>query len=165
MTESTTPKRTELHTVTPHLVVKNAAKAIEFYKNAFGAESICTMPMPDGRIMHASLKLGDSVIMLADEFPEAGCEGSKSPETLKGTTCTIHLNVPDVDKSIERAVKAGATLRMPAQDMFWGDRYGQIADPFGQVWSIATRKEDLTPEQMQQRGAEFVKQMACAPAK
>jgi len=129
--------------VTPHLVIKGAAKAIDFYKSAFGAEEINRMPMPDGRLMHACLKIGNSA----------------SPSTIGKTHATMHMYVEDVDQAYTRAVEAGATALMPPQDMFWGDRYGQVVDPFGQPWAIATHKEDLTHEEMMKK-----MQAGCAPA-
>jgi PhnB protein len=140
------------HTLTPHLVIKGASEAIEFYKRAFGAEERCRMPFPgpDGRMRlgHAELEIGDSRLFLADEFP---AHGSVGPE---GTSpVTIHLYVTDADAAFTRAVEAGATVAMPLADMFWGDRYGKLVDPFGHHWSIAEHLEDLTPEQMQERMA------------
>lgn len=145
--------------VTPHLVLKNAAKAIEFYKQAFGAEEVSKLMSPDGRVMHATIKIGDSHVMLCDEFPEQDC-GVLSPETLKNAHTVMHLYVENVDQAFEKAVKAGAKAIMPPQDMFWGDRYGRLNDPFGQPWSIATHKEDLTPDEINKRMLEF----GCAPA-
>jgi PhnB protein len=143
-----------LHTVTPHLVIKGAAKAIDFYKKAFGAEEIVRMPAPDGNlVMHAQLKIGDSMIMLADEFPQGGC--NKSPASAGSTTVVLHLYVQDADAVFNKATAAGAKVIMPLMDMFWGDRYGQVSDPFGHVWSIATHKEDLTPQEMAKRQKEF----------
>jgi uncharacterized glyoxalase superfamily protein PhnB len=147
------------HTITPHLIIKGVSKAIDFYKKAFGAEEIHCLSTPDGRILHAHIKIGDSNIFLADEFPEAGC-GGLSPQSLKNSHATMHIYVTDVDTVFERAVTAGATVTMPVQNMFWGDRYGQIVDPFGQPWSIGTHIEDVTPEEMQKRSAEACKQMA-----
>src|SRR5438876_12397741 len=139
------------HSVTPHLTVRGAARAIDFYRRAFGAEEVMRMPSRDGtKLMHAHLRIGDSAILLNDEFPEMG---GRSPEALGGTPTTIHLYVPDADQVFARAVAAGAQVRMPLQDMFWGDRYGQIVDPFGHVWAIATHKEDLTPEEIARRAA------------
>ncbi len=146
-------------TVTPHLVIKSAAKAIDFYKKAFGAEEINRMPMPDGRLMHACLKIGNSLLMLCDEFPEHDGGNSASPATIGKSHATMHLYVEDADASYKRAVDAGATATMPPQDMFWGDRYGQVVDPFGQPWAIATHVEDLTPEEMMKK-----MQAGCAPA-
>src|SRR5436190_1859723 len=142
------------HTVTPHLTVRGAARAIDFYRRAFGAEEVMRMPSRDGtKLMHAHLRIGDSAILLNDEFPEMG---GRSPEALGGTPTTIHLYVSDADQVFARAVAAGAQVRMPLQDMFWGDRYGQIVDPFGHVWAIATHKEDLTPEEIARRAAASV---------
>ncbi len=147
------------HTLTPHLVIKGAAQAMEFYKKAFGAVEVCRMPMPDGAIMHAAMRIGDSEFMLVDEFPEMGCRG---PLSLGGTPVTVHMYVEDADAVFNQAVAAGASVRMPLADMFWGDRYGKLADPFGHEWSIATHLEDLTPEQIGQRAQECMRD--CAPA-
>ena len=136
--------------VTPHLTVEGAAAAIEFYKKAFGAVELSRMPASDGkRLMHAMIRVGDSVIMLNDAFPEMG---GKGPKALGGTPVTVHLYVPDSDKVFAQAVAAGATVVMPIADMFWGDRYGQVTDPFGHCWSIATKKKDMTPEEMAAAG-------------
>jgi uncharacterized glyoxalase superfamily protein PhnB len=137
------------NTLTPHLVVKGASKAIDFYKKAFGAEEIRRVSGPDGKsIMHAELKIGNSRLMLVDEFPEMNARG---PESIGGTPVTIHMFVEDAEAVFNRAVDAGALVRMPLADMFWGDRYGVLADPFGHLWSIATHKEDLTPEEIGKR--------------
>jgi uncharacterized glyoxalase superfamily protein PhnB len=136
------------HTITPSLIVAGAADAIDFYKRAFGAEEIDRAPSPDGsKIMHATIKIGDSRLMLADEFPEWGCKG---PGSFGGTPATMHLYVEDADAIFSQAVEAGATVTMPINDAFWGDRYGQIVDPFGHAWSIATHKRDVTEEEMAQ---------------
>jgi PhnB protein len=141
------------HAVTPHLVTRDAAKAIEFYNWAFGAElQGKSHDSPDGKITHATLKIGDSLLMLADEFPSFG---SLSPESLGGSPVVIHLYVEDVDAVFNRAVSAGATSTMPLMDAFWGDRYGQLTDPFGHRWSLATHKENLTDEEVGQRGKAF----------
>jgi PhnB protein len=137
------------HSVTPHLAIDGAAAAIDFYKKAFGAVELGRMPAQDGkRLMHAMIRIGDSVIMLADAFPEYGGQG---PKALGGTPVTVHLYVPDSDKVFAQAVAAGAKVAMPIADMFWGDRYGQLVDPFGHHWSIAEHLEDLTPAQMEER--------------
>ena len=137
------------HTLTPHLVVKDASNAIEFYKKAFGAEEIRRAPAPDGKsLMHAELQIGDSRLMLVDEFPEMDCRG---PKSIGGTPVTIHMFVEDVDAAFSNAVAAGAEVKMPLDDMFWGDRYGVLTDPFGHSWSLATHKEDLTPEEIAKR--------------
>lgn len=144
------------HTVTPHLVVANAKKAIAFYKKAFGAILKGVHYMPDGKtVMHAEMRIGDSVVMLNDEFPDFGVF---SPLKTGATSVNIHLYVKDVDKVFKRAVSAGATVTMPLADAFWGDRYAQITDPSGHKWSLATHLEDLTPKQMDQRAKEFFAQ-------
>ena len=133
-------------TVTPHLVVNDCKAAIEFYKNAFGAEERYRMTAPDGsKVVHAEISIGDSVVMLADEFPEMG---SNSPTSIGDTPVSVHLAVEDVDRWFSRAVDAGATVTMPLEDMFWGDRYGRLSDPFGHSWSLATHIKDATPEEM-----------------
>jgi PhnB protein len=132
----------------PYLVISNAAKAIDFYRKAFGAEELFRMPAPDGsRLMHATIKIGDAPVMMSDEFPEYG--GNRGPDIVGGTTVSIHLNVPDVDKAFAKAVEAGANVIMPLADMFWGDRYGKVRDPFGHEWSLATHKRDVSPAEMQ----------------
>lgn len=136
----------DMHTLTPHLVCAGAAAAIDFYVRAFNAVELTRLPAPNGKLMHAMVKIGDSPLMLFDEVPEWG---SRSPQTLKGTPVIIHMYVKDVDAAMAQAVAAGATLTMPATDMFWGDRYGQITDPFGHQWSLATHIRDVSPEEMQ----------------
>jgi uncharacterized glyoxalase superfamily protein PhnB len=137
------------HTLTPHLVVKGASEAIEFYKKAFGAKEVGRMPGPDGKsIMHADIVIGDSHLMLVDEFPDMGCLG---PQTVGGSPVTIHIYVEDVDAFFKQALAAGAEVKMPLSDMFWGDRYGMVTDPFGHTWSIASHKEDLTLEEIGKR--------------
>jgi PhnB protein len=137
------------HTLTPHLVVKDASNAIEFYKKAFGAKEIRRVPGPDGKsLIHAELQVGDSRLLLVDEFPEMNCRG---PKSVGGTPVTIHMFVADVDAAFEKAVKAGAEVTMPLADMFWGDRYGILTDPFGHSWSIATHQEDVTLEEIGKR--------------
>jgi len=135
-----------MHTVTPHLVCNGAADAITFYKQAFGAVELGRLPGPQGKLMHAMLRIGDSAVMLVDEFPDYGSFG---PKSLKGSPVTIHLYVEDVDATVKRAVAAGAKITMPVDDMFWGDRYGKIEDPFGHHWSVATHIRDVSPEEMQ----------------
>jgi PhnB protein len=133
----------------PHLVCDPCTKAIEFYKQAFGAEEICCLPAPDGqRIMHAELRIDGKPVFLADDFPEYCGGKAQSPKALGGTPVTIHRYVEDCDAAIERALQAGATVRMPAEDMFWGDRYGSVIDPFGHCWSLATHLKDLSQEEM-----------------
>ena len=131
-------------TLTPHLICANAAAAIEFYVKAFDAVEMARVPGEDGKLMHAMLRIGDSPLMLVDEFPEWGSVG---PQTLKGTPVVIHMYSRDVDAAIAQAVAAGATLTMPPADMFWGDRYGQVKDPFGHQWAIATHQRDVTAEE------------------
>jgi uncharacterized glyoxalase superfamily protein PhnB len=136
-----------MHSVTPHLVCAGAAAAIEFYKKAFGAVELTRMPGQQGKLMHASIRIGDSAVMLVDESPEWGMLG---PKSLKGSPVTIHLYVEDADAFVARAVKAGAKVTMPVDDMFWGDRYGKIEDPFGHHWSVGTHVRDVSNEEMQQ---------------
>ena len=143
-----------MHSVTPHLVCAGAAQAIEFYKQAFGAIEKGRMPGPDGRLMHAAVKIGDSTVMLVDEMPQWGALG---PKSLKGSPVTIHLYVEDVDSFVARAVKAGAKVTMPLADQFWGDRYGKLEDPFGHHWSVATHQRDVTPEEMKKAMAAMQK--------
>lgn len=135
-------------TVTPHLVCNNCAEAIEFYKKAFGAVDLGRMEEPNTKkIVHASMKIGDSMIMLVDEFPNWGTLG---PKSVGGTPVTIHLYVEDADSFVEKAVSAGAEVTMELMDAFWGDRYGKIKDPFGHEWSVATHIEDVSPEDMEE---------------
>lgn len=158
MTPSSTPVPKGFHTVTPSLIVRDAAAAIDFYKKALGAEELMRMPTPDGKIGHAELKIGDSIIFLSDEFPNMGV--SKSPQTLGGCTGTLNLYVPDVDATFQRAVSAGGKATMPVADMFWGDRYGTFIDPFGHTWGIGTHKEDLSAEEIDERAQDFYASMA-----
>jgi len=141
-----------MRSVTPHLICAGAAAAIEFYKKAFGAVELSRIPGGDGKIMHASIRIGDSVIMLNEENPEWGALG---PKALKGSPVTIHLYVKDADAVFAQAVKAGAKVTMPLDDMFWGDRYGKVEDPFGHQWSIGTHVRDVTPEEMQKAMAQM----------
>jgi PhnB protein len=136
-----------MRSVTPHLVCGGAADAIEFYKKAFNAVEVSRVPGQQGKLMHASIRIGDSVVMLNDEFPDWGALG---PKSLKGSPVTIHLYVEDVDAFVARAVGAGATIKMPLADMFWGDRYCTLDDPFGHHWSVATHIRDVTAEEMQE---------------
>jgi uncharacterized glyoxalase superfamily protein PhnB len=141
-----------MHSLTPLLTCAGAADAIEFYKKAFNAVEQSRLPGPDGKLMHASVKIGDSVLMLTDEFPEWGGLG---PKMLKGSPVTIHLYVEDVDAAFAQAVAAGAKVTMAIDDMFWGDRYGKLEDPFGHQWSVGTHTRDLTPEQIQEGMAQM----------
>lgn len=140
--------------VTPYLVIKGAAAAIDFYKKAFGAVEVMRMPQPDGRVGHAELKFGDSIVMLADEFPEMAVVG---PKTLGNTSVALLLYVDDVDKAVERAVSLGATIKKPVADQFYGDRTGTLEDPFGHKWTLAVHLEDVSPEEMERRMAVQVK--------
>jgi PhnB protein len=143
------------HTATPYLIVSGAAKALDFYKKAFGAKELFRMPMADGRVGHAEIRIGDSNIMLADEFPE---RGAKSATTLGGTPVGICLYVEDVDALFDRAVAAGATVRYPVKDQFYGDRSGTVVDPFGLQWTVATHKEDVPPQELQRRAEAAMKE-------
>ena len=145
------------HSVTPYLFVTGAAEAIGFYRKAFSAEERFRMPGPGGKIMHAELQFGDSVVMLADEFPDMGV---KSPKSLGGSAGSIMLYVNDVDASFKQATAAGATAKQPPTDMFWGDRSCKLVDPFGHGWMLATHIEDVSPEEMDKRGKEFAEKMA-----
>jgi uncharacterized glyoxalase superfamily protein PhnB len=136
-----------MQAVTPHLVCAGAASAIEFYKKAFGAVEEARLPAPDGRLMHAMIRIGGSAVMLVDEMPE---RGSLGPKALKGTPVALHLYVADADAVAKRAVDAGARVLLPVQEMFWGDRYGQLEDPWGHRWSVATHVRDATPEEIRQ---------------
>jgi len=158
MSEATRPIPEGFRTVTPHLVCGDAAAAIAFYEQAFGAVEVGRMDMPNGKIGHAEMRIGDSRIMLADAFPEYG---SNDPLALKGTAVVIHLYVDDADAVWERATAAGAKPTMPLGDAFWGDRYGQVEDPFGHRWSIATHKRDVSLDEMQ---AAMKEMAASAPA-
>ncbi len=133
------------HTLTPHLVVRGASNAIDFYRRAFGAEELFRLPGPGGSIMHAEIRIGDSIVMLCEEFPE---RGAQSPTALGGSPVTLSLYVRNVDASFAQAVAAGAQVRMPVADQFWGDRYGQVVDPFGHVWSLATHVKDVPADQI-----------------
>jgi uncharacterized glyoxalase superfamily protein PhnB len=142
------------HTVVPYLRVKGAAKAIEFYTKALGAKERMRMPTPDGRVMHAELEVAGGVFFLSDEFPEmGGATGAPNGAV------SVHLNIPDCDALYRQATAAGATAIMPPADMFWGDRFGKFKDPFGHEWSVATTKEQLSPDEMKRRAEEFAKQM------
>lgn len=150
MTSKVKPIPEGYHTVTPYLYIKDAGRALEFYKQAFGATEVFRMDGPDGRVGHAEIKIGDSHIMLADEFPEMN---ARSPQTIGGSPVSLLLYVEDVDTVFNRAVETGAKSLKPVQDQFYGDRTGGIEDPFGHVWYIATHIEDVSPEEMHQRAA------------
>ena len=146
MTVSPIPKG--YHTATPYLVVDGAASAIEFYKEAFGATEMMRLPGPGGKVMHAEIRIGDSPIMLADEVPQMNIRG---PATLGGSPVSILLYVDDVDAQFSQAIAAGAKEQRPVKDQFYGDRSGSLVDPFGHIWSVATHKQDLTPDEIQTR--------------
>jgi PhnB protein len=153
-------KPDRFHTLTPHLVVDGAGKYIDFLKRAFGAVETSRSPGPSGKLMHAELLIGDSVVMLNDHFPEFG-----TPPIAAGYwPVTFHVYVPDADATLAQALAAGCEVTMPIADQFWGDRYCQIKDPFGFRWAIATRKEELTPEEMQQRAAKLFGGSEAKPA-
>lgn len=144
------------HTLTPHLTVRNAHEALEFYKSALGAEVLNVAKGPDGKIMHASLRIGDSMLMLNDEMPEYG---ALSPLANGGSGVTIHIYTEDVDSAYNRAVSAGAKVKMPLMDQFWGDRYGVVTDPYGHSWSLAAHVKDMSPEEMQRAQDEMMAKM------
>jgi len=145
------------NTLTPHIIVQDAAKASDFYQKAFGAKEDARHTTPDGKsVMHAQLRIGNSMLMLGSEFPPM----CLSPKSRGGTSTTLHLYVPDADAAFDKAVKAGCTVKMPMMDQFWGDRYGQVEDPFGHVWSIATHKQDLTHTQIQENAKAAFAKMA-----
>lgn len=158
MTKAKNPIPEGQSTIIPHLTIKGAAEAIEYYKKAFGAIERNRMAGPGGKVMHASLKIGPAYLFLTDEFPEFG-DGTKAPATLGGTAVVLTMYFEDADKIFNQAVAAGGKVVMPIGDQFWGDRYGMVADPFGHIWAIATHIEDLTPEEMEKRGREMMSQM------
>jgi len=150
MTSRPKPIPDGYHTATPYLIVNDAAQAIEFYKEAFGATELLRMAKPDGKIGHAEIRIGDSTIMLADEFPEMG---ARSPQSFGGSPVSIFLYVENVDAVFAQTVAAGAVVERPVADQFYGDRMGGVKDPFGHAWSIATHVEDVSPEEMRKRAA------------
>lgn len=141
------PMPAGMHTVTPHIICAGAAEAIEFYKKAFGAQEMFRLPGPDGKLMHGSIRIGNSAVMLAEENEKHGIFG---PKHLKGSPVIIHLYVEDADAFVARAAEAGANVTMPVAEMFWGDRYGRLQDPFGHMWSVSTHVRDVTPDEMKQ---------------
>ena len=141
------------HTATPSIVLNNSKEAIEFYKKVFDAKEIYRMPTPDDKTMHAMIQIGNSFVMMSDEFPQMG---ALSPITVGGTSSTIHLYVEDSDETYNKAIKAGATPTMPMMDAFWGDRCGSVIDPYGHSWTISTHKVDLSPEEIQKEAKEFM---------
>ncbi|RJP35975.1 MAG: VOC family protein [Phycisphaerales bacterium] len=162
MAQSVKPIPAGYHSLTPHLTVRNAAQAVEFYKKAFGAKNEQICYAPDGEhVMHAEIQIGDSKLMLNDESPEWGC---LSPLSKPGAGFLVNIYVDDVDAVFNRAVEAGATPVMPVADQFWGDRYGQLTDPFGHRWSIATHKEDVSPDEIKRRAEAFFAGGGCEKA-
>jgi uncharacterized glyoxalase superfamily protein PhnB len=158
MTTQVKPIPAGNHTITPMLTVRDVDKAIDFYKRALGADERMRLLGPDGKsIMHAEIKIGDSIIMLGEEQPAMGCRG---PQSLGGTPISLYLYVEDGDHAFNRAVSAGAKAEMPVADMFWGDRCGQLTDPFGHKWWLATHKEDLSQEEIRKRAKDFCAKMA-----
>jgi PhnB protein len=155
--KATNPIAPGFRTVTPSLVVRGAAQAIDFYKKALGAEELMRMAGPGGKITHAEIKIGDSIIFVTDEMPEMGC---KSPQSLGGAAGSLYLYVEDVDTSFKRALDAGGKTSMPLADMFWGDRFGSFVDPFGHTWGLSTHVEDLTEQEIEERAKDFYAQMA-----
>jgi uncharacterized glyoxalase superfamily protein PhnB len=148
------------HSITPYLVVNDAAAAIDFYKRAFEAKETYRHLGPDGKsIINAELKIGDSMVLLSDEFPHGEC---RSPKSIGGSAVTLHIYTEDMDNVFNRAVNAGATIVMPVMDMFWGDRYGQLKDPFGHIWSIATHKQDLSQEEIQKAGEVVLRELTAS---
>ncbi|MGA3326220.1 MAG: VOC family protein [Terriglobia bacterium] len=145
------------HTITPHLSVREAPKAIEFYQKAFGAKVLGVHKTPDGKVMHATLKIGDSRLMLADEFPGMG---TPAPQSLGGSPVLLNIYVKDVDALFKKAVDAGAKVTMPLANQFWGDRYGQIVDPFGHSWALGSHVEDVKPKEMERRANAIFAEMA-----
>ena len=156
MAENAKAVPTGFHSLTPHLTVRDADKALEFYKNALGAEILNVARMPDGKVMHAALRIGDSMLMLNEEMPEFG---ALSPLSNGGAGVTIHIYTENVDDAFNRAVNAGAKVAMPLMDQFWGDRYGLVTDPFGHKWSLATHVKDMSPEEMQRAQDEAMANM------
>lgn len=151
--------------VTPYLCVDGAEKAIEFYVAAFGAREVMKLRMPDGRICHSEIQIGDSMLMVSDDFPEMNGGKSRSPLKLGGSPVTVHVYVANVDKSFERAIAAGCSVLMPLMDMFWGDRFGCLVDPFGHMWSMATNQKEMTPAEIEKSMGEFMSQQgSCAGA-
>lgn len=152
------PVPENFHTVTPTLTIKGAAQAIDFYKKALGAQEIMRMSAPDGKIGHAEIKIGDSIIFISDEMQMPGCP--RSPQSLGGVTGTLYLYVEDVDRAFQRAIDAGGKQTSPPTDMFWGDRHGAFVDPFGHMWSLSTHVRDLSPAEIEEGSKNFMAQMA-----
>jgi PhnB protein len=154
MAKQVSPIPRGYHTVTPYLSVRNAAQALDFYKRAFGAEEVMRMNNPQGAVSHAEIKIGDSIVMIAEE---ASSSGLRSPQSVGSSTVSIFLYLNDVDTAFKQAISAGAKEQQPLSNMFWGDRYGRLTDPFGHSWSLATHIEDVAPEEMQKRAQEAMK--------
>ena len=150
MAKAAKPVPEGFHSLTPHLILDNAAQTIDWYKEALGAQEVSRSLGPDGKIMHAEITIGGSRVMVADE---CSASGSQSPQALNGTACGVFLYLEDVDSTFKQAIKAGAKETMPVQDMFWGDRFGRLTDPFGHKWMLATHIEDVTPQEMEKRTA------------
>ncbi len=149
----------DLKGIIAYLVVSDARKAVEYYQKAMGAELLGTFDAPDGRVAHGELKIGENIFYLSDDFPEMGDGKSSTPEALGGTAVSMHLYVEDTDAAIERAVSAGATVAMPAEDMFWGDRHGRIVDPFGHTWGFSTHIKDVSEQEMAEASKAMFEQM------
>jgi PhnB protein len=145
------------HSVTPYLTVNDGAGALEFYKRAFGAREVMRMPAPNGKLGHAEMRIGNSIVMLSDEFP--GMSTTKAPTSLGGTTGSLMVYLPNVDAAFKKAVDAGCKSLMAPTDMFWGDRFGKLEDPYGNQWGLATHKEDVPPKQMAERAKAAMAQM------
>ncbi len=154
MARSVKPVPDGFHTITPNLLCRNAERAIEFYKTVFGASELMRLPGPGGKIMHCELKIGNSILFVNDDFTQSTGD---TPARSSLSSTSLFLYVEDVDTVFNRALKAGATVDMPLQDMFWGDRFGKISDPSGHVWGLATRKEDVTPTEMERRSASVMR--------
>lgn len=158
MTKAKHWKREGFHTVTPRLIFKSVRKAIKFYSDVFGAKELGLFTGPDGNsVLHGEMQIGDSIIWMVDEMPQMG---SHAPETTGQSGVSLMIYVEDADAQFEKAVAAGCTVKCPISDMFWGDRYGMVQDPFGYGWEIGTHKEDLSPDELKKRGEEAFKQMA-----
>jgi PhnB protein len=145
------------HTITPAIIVRCAANAIEFYRKAFGAQVVERMDGPDGTVMHAEIRIGDSIVMLGDENPQFG---TLSPMSTNGTSSSLHIYVDDVDAVFARAIGAGAKVKYPIENAFWGDRYGKVTDPFGHEWGIATHLKDMTPDEVRRAAGEWMQRMS-----
>lgn len=158
MSKAVKPIPDGFRTITPYLTLRDGAQAIDFYRKAFGAQEVMRMPGAGGKgVMHAEIRIGDSMLFLSDEFPHGG---TQAPDSLGGATGSVFLYVQDVDATFDRAVKAGAKPSMPPADMFWGDRFAKVVDPFGHHWGLATHREDVAPDEMGRRAKEALKEMS-----